>query len=291
MTSRTIHGRLLMRPDHPTCDLIKGVLGRAQARYQMRIVAFVFLSNHFHLLLLPDSPQQMAAFMAYLASNLAREVGRIRQWKEKFWSRRYRAIPVSVEDAAQIARLRYLLAHGAKEGLVARAQDWPGPSSIPALLKGSPIGGTWFDRSGEYRARRKGVACTSRDFASSETVILTPLPCWSAWPEDRRRETVAELLAAIEREAKILRAGKPPIGRDAILRQHPNEPPVAGKRSRAPAFHVASQAALDLLRQAYRAFVSAFWRASERLRAGDRSAVFPEGSFPPALPYVPISTG
>jgi hypothetical protein len=282
---------MLMRPDHPTCDLIKGVLGRAQARYQMRIVAFVFLSNHFHLLLLPDSPQQMALFMAYLASNLAREVGRVRQWKEKFWSRRYRAIPVSVEDAAQIGRLRYLMAHGAKEGLVARAQDWPGPSSIPALLDGAAIGGTWFDRSQEYRARRKGVECSSRDFAFSENVTLTPLPCWASWPESRRREMVAELLAAIEREAEIMRAGKPPIGRETILRQQPNEPPPAGKRSRAPAFHVATRAARDELRQAYRAFVKAFWRASERLRAGDRSALFPAGSFPPALPYVPIPTG
>lgn len=257
----------------------------------MRIVAFVFLSNHFHLLLLPDSPQQMADFMAYLASNIAREVGRVRQWREKFWSRRYRAITVSNEDAAQIARLRYLLAHGAKEGFVAKPRDWPGPHSIPALLEGAAIRGTWFDRTSEYRARRKGVECSARDFASSESITLTPLPCWAAWSESRRREAIAELLAAIERDAEILRGGKPPVGREEILRQQPHEPPQRSKRSRAPAFHVATQAARRLLREAYRIFVNAFWRASELLRSGDRSAVFPEGSFPPALPYVPIASG
>lgn len=291
VTSRTIHGRLLLRPDHHTCDLIKGVLGRAQSLYGMRIVAFVFLSNHFHLLLLPDSPQQMASFMAYLASNVAREVGRVRGWREKFWSRRYRAITVSNEEAAQVARLRYVLAHGAKEGFVAKPRDWPGPHAIPALLEGASIGGTWFDRSSEYRARRKGVRCSSRDFASSHTITLTPLPCWAAWTEARRRQAIAELLTAIEREAEVLRAGKSPLGRDGILRQQPHEPPVLSKRSRAPAFHAATQEARLALREAYRAFVNAFSRAAERLRAGDRSALFPDGSFPPALPYVPMPSG
>jgi hypothetical protein len=38
--------------------------------------------------------------------------------------------------------------------------------------------------------------------------------------------------------------------------------------------------------EAYRLFVAAFRQAAEKLRAGDRNAVFPPGSFPPALPYV-----
>lgn len=291
VTSRTIHGRLLLRPDHPTCDLIKGVLGRAQARYRMRIVAFVFLSNHFHLLLLPESPQQLALFMAYLASNVAREVGRVRGWREKFWSRRYRAITVSDEDAAQIERLRYVLAHGAKEGLVAKPRDWPGPHCIATLLEGATVRGTWFDRSTEYRTRRKGVECSPRDFASVETVTLTPLPCWASWPEHQRRQAIEELLASIEHDAALSRGGKPPIGPDEILRQSPHEPPGSSKRSRAPAFHVASKKALGILREAYRIFVNAFWRASQLLRSGVRLVEFPPGSFPPALPYVPIASG
>ena len=288
VTARTIHGRLLLRPDHPTCDLILGVLGRAQALYEMRIVAFVFLSNHYHLLLLPDSPQQLADFMAYVGSNIAREVGRIHQWRDKFWARRYRAIPITNEETAQIARLQYLVAQGTKEGLVARARDWPGPSSTRALLEGASIQGTWFDRTAEYRARRKGVECSLRDFASTESVTLTPMPCWAEWPEARRRKAVRDLLAVIEREAEIERAGRPALGREAILRQAPHQMPGQSKRSRAPAFHAATRAARQLLREAYRAFVNAFWRASELLRAGVRSVEFPPGSFPPALPYVPI---
>ena len=257
----------------------------------MRIVAFVFLSNHFHLLLLPDSTRQLAAFMAYLGSNVARGVGRLHSWREKFWARRYHAIIVSDEEAAQVGRLRYVLAHGAKEGFVSKPIEWPGPHSIHALLEGATIHGTWFDRTAEYEARRKGVDCSVSDFSYQETVTLTPLPCWAPWSEVRRRQAIADLLAAIERDAAAQRNGRPPLGRSAILRQEPHSPPARCKRTYAPAFHAVTEAAWRALREAYRAFVDAFWRASERLRSGDTTANFPAGSFPPALPYVAIASG
>jgi len=34
------------------------------------------------------------------------------------------------------------------------------------------------------------------------------------------------------------------------------------------------------------AFVAAFREAAEKLRAGERGALFPAGSFPPAMPFV-----
>ena len=40
------------------------------------------------------------------------------------------------------------------------------------------------------------------------------------------------------------------------------------------------------LREMYAAFVAAFREASEKWRAGDRTASFPVGSFPPGLPFV-----
>lgn len=38
--------------------------------------------------------------------------------------------------------------------------------------------------------------------------------------------------------------------------------------------------------ESYSAFVAAFREAAEKLKAGDRAARFPLGSFPPALPFV-----
>lgn len=59
-------------------------------------------------------------------SKLAREAGRLTGWREKIFSRRYQAILISEEEAAQVERLNYLLSQGAKENLLSRPQDWPG---------------------------------------------------------------------------------------------------------------------------------------------------------------------
>src|SRR3954449_5278366 len=50
--------------------------------------------------------------------------------------------------------------------------------------------------------------------------------------------------------------------------------PKETKKSPAPAFH------------AYALFVAAYCEAAEKLRAGVRNVVFPDGCFPPALPFV-----
>jgi hypothetical protein len=85
-----------------------------------------------------------------------REAGRLHGWEDKIWSRRYQAIVVSPEEAAQIERLGYVLSNGCKEGPVARPQDWPGVHSARALVQGAALTGTWFDRTQEYAARRRG---------------------------------------------------------------------------------------------------------------------------------------
>jgi hypothetical protein len=53
--------------------------------------------------------------MQYLRANLSRKVGRLVDWSGGFWERRYSAEPV-LDDEALVGRLRYVLAHGVKEG-------------------------------------------------------------------------------------------------------------------------------------------------------------------------------
>jgi hypothetical protein len=61
-------------------------------------------------------------------------VGRLVGWSGGFWERRYSAEPV-LDDTALVGRLRYILAHGVKEGLTVREQH---PHSRPERLKRSP---------------------------------------------------------------------------------------------------------------------------------------------------------
>src|SRR5512140_569718 len=186
VTTRTLQGRLLLKPSPELTDLILGVVGKAQALYGMTIHAFVFLSTHAHFLLSPASAGQLARFMQFVNANVAKEAGRLHVWSERLWSRRYRSIVVADEKAAH-ARIRYILAHSAKEGLLGKPGAWPGPNCIAALTTGALLRGTWLDRSAEYRARGRGETVLPAQFASVFDVKLTPLPCLQHLSEDERQ--------------------------------------------------------------------------------------------------------
>ncbi len=263
------------------------MLARAARLYPVELHGFAFLSNHFHLLLTVADAQRLASFMTYLNSNLAREAGRLIRWKEKFWGSRYQAILVSNEAAAQIARLRYVLAHGVKEGFVASPRDWPGAHCARALLDGTAISGRWIDRTLESAASRKRAPADPQSYVTLEELRLAPLPCWRELPTEAVRKRVRELVELLEQEAlaRERQTGKAPLGRDFVLRQDPRQEPNRIKKGPAPLAHAASRAARDALREGYRLFLAGYRRAAERLREGALGDSFPEGSFPPPIPF------
>jgi REP element-mobilizing transposase RayT len=288
VTCRALHSRFLFRPGPMLNAIILGALARAKSLYPVRICAFAFVSNHFHLTLEVDDAQQLARFMNYFNSKLAREVGRLTGWREKIFGRRYQAILISSEDQAQTERLKYLLSHGCKENLVARLQEWPGVHCVQALMEGKTLEGWWFNRTQEYLARRRGEDFGPFQYATRETLELDPLPCWKHLTPEQRQKRVAALVSEIEEEAAARRerTGVQPLGPAAILAQHPHSQPAKTKRSPAPAVHAATRAVRRELRNAYFGFVAAYRSAAEKLRAGNRNQPFPMGCFPPALPFV-----
>jgi hypothetical protein len=195
---------------------------------------------------------------------------------------------ITEEEAAQVDRLHYVLENGVKEGLVASPLDWPGVQCAKALINGEALHGWWYDRTKEGGARRRGEDFTKHQFATAETLEFTALPCWRhLTPEDYRRR-IAGMVAAIEAEAERERrcGGREVLGVAGVLAESPLNGPSKQKRSPAPAFHAASRAARQELHDAYAEFMMGYREASARLRAGDRTATFPAGSFPPALPFV-----
>ena len=288
MTCRALHSRLLFCPRPLMNEIIIGTLARAKQRHEVQVCFFVGVSNHMHLLLWVEDARGLAKFMGYFLSKLAREVGRLTGWKEKIFGRRYTSIVVSGEEAAQVERLRYGLAHGAKEDLVDRPRDWPGVHCVRALLEGEILEGLWFDRTQEYAARRRGETFEPLQYATREVLELDPLPCWKHLTEEQRRARVAALVEDIELEvaARRKRTGAKPLGIAAVLAQNPLQRPKKTKKSPAPAFHAASKAVRRELWDAYALFVAAYRAAAEKLQAGIRDVVFPRGSFPPPMPFV-----
>ena len=71
-----------------------------------------------------------------------------------------------------------------------------------------------------------------------------------------------------------------------ILERDPQHRPEKLSHSPAPLVHAATEMARKEFFGMYSWFVAAFQDAAKRLRLGDRTACFPAGSFPPALPFV-----
>lgn len=286
VTCRTIHGRYLLRPSHNLNEIIVGILARAKAAFDMKICALIFLSSHYHILLRVRDAKQLAGFMNYLNSNLAREAGRLAQWREKFWSRRYRSIVISEEEGAQIGRMKYVISNGTKEDLVGRPSDWPGVHCLGYFLEGKPLEGYWFDRTQEYAARQRREDFDRLRYATAETLTLDPLPCWEGLSAEQIRFRVAQLVSEVELEAASALDDGAPLGPEAILSQDPHRHPQHSKKSPAPRVHAFSQEVRRALYNAYSEFLGKFRDAAEKLRSGDLSARFPPGSFPPGLPFV-----
>jgi hypothetical protein len=81
-----------------------------------------------------------------------------------------------------------------------------------------------------------------------------------------------------ERSRAAGRRGDPAAGSP-----HPSEPDQEVAGARLPR---GDESREKEILEAYSAFVAAFREAAEKLKAGDRMARFPLGSFPPGLPFV-----
>ena len=288
LTQRTIQGRFLLRPDGRLNELVVGILAKAQAVTGLRIHAVVVLSNHLHVIASPIDVEQMADFMRHLKTNLSKEVGRLQGWRGPMFDRRYTSIPVSDETEAQVARLRYLLSQGTKEGLVMSPADWPGVQCVEAICLGENLRGVWVDRTRLFAARQRGEDVTEADFEVDVELELTPLPCWAHLDADDYQSRVRALVRDIEVETieRHRRDGTVPKGAAWVMRRSPRERPHEVVTSPRPRFHAFRRKVREELVAAFRAFLAAYRVAAERLRAGEADVVFPENCFPPRRPFV-----
>ena len=168
------------------------------------------------------------------------------------------------------------MGHGVKENLVARLREWPGLHCIRQLADGEPLTGTWYDRTQQYLARRKGEDADPAKHATPETVTFSPLPCWKHLSPEAYRERVARMGVEIEEDAAAARkrTGAKPFGAAKILAQHPWTRPERVKKSPAPFLHAASKVVRQVFYEGFALFVAAYRTAAEKLQRGDPNPGF-----------------
>jgi hypothetical protein len=282
ITARTIRGRFLLRPGPEMNAAILGTLGRALDLFPVTMHAFAFLSNHWHALVTVPDGESLSAFLDHVHGNIARAAQRIHGWTEPVWKRRAQTIVV-VDDGAADARLRYILAHGAKEGLVSSPLDWPGVSSVRALAFGEPLVGYWTDGRRAAQLRRRGQAPRSDEIVTAYPINLAPLPGWWGDAVHVQQRRVRAWIREIERDASRCHAHV--LGVVEVLRQDPHGQPQELEPSQAPVVHASTTSArADFVRKRC-AFLDSYRRSSSELRA-EPIERFPAFCFAPAPGFV-----
>jgi REP element-mobilizing transposase RayT len=280
-TVRCLQGRLFLSPSTRRNDVLGGVLARAVRRFGVELFAFTFASNHLHLLL--RAPRgNLSQFMQYLLSNTSKKVGALMNWRGSFWERRYSAEPV-LDEGAVLERVRYIVSHGVKEGLVRRCEEWPGLSCLPELFGRPARQFRWFDWSRRWTARSRARVPDRFDlrFATKETLELRPLPLTRFTRPAAWRRFLKRALEAIHSQGR--RDHPRVLGPAGVLAQDPEHRPERPKRTRRPWCHASSAEVRARYMDEHLSFRAKFSVASPRWRNGDFSVAFPAYAFRPVV--------
>lgn len=291
ITQKTIEHRYLLKADSKLNRRIVGALGEAQKRYGGKIHAFTVMSSHLHLLATFRDSKQMADFMRLFTYKVSVEAKRIYDWRTRVFPERYRHFELSQEEVVELQRLRYVLANGCKEGLVLSPLDWPGVSSAAALIGGEPLRGVWLDRTGlcKARGRKSGRHATEEDFETEVEVFLDPLPSQAHLSTQDYRKLVADMVRGIEEETLQMHrsARSVPMGAAGVCSQDPRHRPKNIPKRPRPWCHASNRETRRAMKEAIGRIVAAYRSAAEKLKQGQEGVLFPAGTFPPGLPYVP----
>ena len=249
VTIRTLGGHFWLRPDPACRAIIDGVFGRALALYKdVRLHAYDAQSNHLHYLCSATAaPDQLALFIDYVHGNIARQLNDLRDREGTFWGRRGSVIAV-LDGAAQIERLRYILAQGPKSNLVASPRAWPGACSTRALLGDMTIPAVYRSLDARRRNARRPNPRPEAELAHDVAITLAPLPVWADLTPASLRAKHAALVAELE----AAHAGAAVLGAAHLIAEDPDATPATKlERSPAPACHAFCARVRDRFLAAY----------------------------------------
>lgn len=285
VTNRCIEEMYMMRPGGVQKEVQRiclACLAWAAQKHDVEVFSYVFMSNHFHLLVRALS-QNLSEFMRDFQRELAARLNRHWGRTGTMFPRPFDA-PKVIGEAEFLRRMTYIVNNPCHSNLVHHPKDWPGVSSWRSHVSGEAQVGRLIDYKELRRLRRKDESATREQAMRHDELHLAKPPMW----EDKSDKEVNEkLVDLIEEEAKALqkeraRRREKVVGPKKITQRNFRDRPRSPKRSpRVKCLSSDAQERRDYL-SARRRTVDIQKRAMRKWRGkGKTRPKFPPGTFPP----------
>lgn len=283
LSNRTQHGEFLLRPDRECCRIIRGCLAREVDRKNVRLVAYAFLSNHFHLVArFPES--NCSQFMRDFQGELSRRINIHRERDGTIFPRPYHGQAI-LDAETLVDKIGYTAHNPVRHGLVTDGGDWPGVVSAEYHRSGEPLVGQWLDYNRWHNLSRRKDPPPRSEAMVEYTVELAVPDCLPGDDPEARREGLVDQLETHRRRfcEQAGMTGRHRRNRTSTFKRvdwRTREPieegwcetrrACAGKNAEGIADYLERRRNID---EAYRDAAEA-WKRGE-------DAVFPPGTYPP----------
>jgi hypothetical protein len=261
-----------MRPDRETNNAFIYCLAVSAARYGIKVLFTVAMSNHHHTGIY-DADGSYPAFIEHFHKLFAKCQNALRGRWENFWSSEQTSVVRLVDPNDVLDKMTYALTNPVKDGLVERVSDWPGVSALDPILCSKVLVAErprhFFREEGPMPEK------VTLSFARPEGFADLSAHEFSAMVEERIRE--AEKVFALERR----RTGVPVLGVKGVEAQRPTDSPSSRRQRREIVPRVAARSRWSRIEALLcnRAFRDAYAAARAALAAGIRDVVFPAGTY------------
>ena len=281
VTNRCFQAQFLLRPSKRVNAIILGLLAKYAEEYDIEIFGFVFMSNHFHLLLRARK-LNLSRFMGVFQSVLTRELNRLFDRDDTIFPRRFTS-PEVLDDESMWEKMHYMMNNPCLSNLVDHPDKWPGISSWQIHKSGEPMVGRVLNREKLRRLRRKDPNTHVSEAYDFYVLDTTPLPLQEGLERSEQDQRLVDMVEerAEELQRQRKEAGIPCVGAEAIKSQHWSHTPDSPKKSNCPLCICADPITRKEHRKAYRATLDRYRKAMSRYRANKANPGFPPGTIPP----------